>query len=90
MSLLHLIDHRIGGDDVLGKLGVAVEQRLHGVGDLLFRKPAHFGDPAGDLLQIGVEGAGGMVDSRGGFGHGALPRHFLGASSGDQPKRPVM
>ena len=47
---------------MLGEFGVAVEQRLHGVGDLFFGEPSHFGDLAGDLLQIGVEGAGGVID----------------------------
>ena len=39
-----------------GELGVAVGQRVHGVGDLLLGEAAHLGDLAGELLQIGVEG----------------------------------
>ena len=74
------VDGRIGRDDALAQLHVAIDQGLDGIGDLAFHQAAHFGDLAGDLLQIGVEGLGGVVDpgGRGEFGHC------------DYPKRPVM
>ncbi len=76
---LHRVDRGIDGDHALAKLHVAIDQRLDGIGDLPFGEPAHLGDLAGDLLQIGVECLGGVVDPGGGvFGHG------------DYPKRPVM
>ena len=63
----------------LAELDIAIDQRLDGIGDLPLREAAHFGDLAGDLLQIGIECLGGVVDScRGEFGHL------------DYPKRPVM
>ena len=40
-----------------------VDQRVDGIGDLLFGEAAHLGDHAVELLQIGVESLGGM------FGH---------------------
>ena len=46
--------------------------------DLPLGEAAHFRDLALDVLQVGVEGLGGVVDSAGVFGHGC------------QPKRPVM
>ena len=76
--VLQRVDRRIGADHALGKLGVAVEQRPRRIGDLPLGKSAHFGDLARDLLQIGVERLGGMVDSGVDIGHG------------DHPKRPVM
>ena len=54
---------RIAGDDALGAVGVAARQRVDRVGDLLLGEPAHLGDHAGELLQVGVEGLGGV------FGH---------------------
>ena len=49
--------------DAFGELGVALDQRADGIGDLPLREPAHLGDLAGELLQIGVECLGGVVDS---------------------------
>ncbi len=69
---------RIDGDHALAEFHIAIDQGLDGIGDLPLRKSAHFGDLAGDLLQIGVECLGGVIDSGGVFGHG------------DYPKRPVM
>ena len=61
--VLHRVDRRIGGDHALGKLRVALDQRLGRVGDLPLGKSAHLGDLARDLLQIGIERLGGMVHS---------------------------
>ena len=84
---LQRVDRGIHGDDALAQLDVALDQRLHGIGDLPLRQPAHLGDLAGDFLQVGVERLGGVVDSRGGdFGHWLLPGPFIG----DYPNRPVM
>ena len=83
---LHRVDRRIGRDHALGELDVAIDQRLDGIGDLPFHEPAHFGDLAGDFLQIAVEGLGGVVDPGGDFGHGAFTWAFIR----HQPKRPVM
>ena len=70
----------IGGDHALAELEIALDQRLDGIGDLPLGEPAHLGDLAGDLLQIGVERLGGVVDPGGVFGHWS--RRY--------PKRPVM
>ena len=50
------------------QVGVAARQRLDRVGDLLLGKPAHLRHHAGELLQIDVEGLGGV------FGHYHLSR----------------
>ena len=77
--MLHRVDGRIGGDHLFGEIGVAFDQGAGGIGDLPLGETAHLGDPALDVLQVGVEGLGGVVESAGGvFGHGC------------QPKRPVM
>ena len=60
---LHRVDRGIGGDHPLAEFDVAIDQGADGIGDLPLREPAHLGDFAGDLLQIGVECLGGMVDS---------------------------
>ena len=52
---LHVVDDRVGSDDLVGEKKVAPRQRLHGVGYLLLRKAAHFGDFLGQLDQVGVE-----------------------------------
>ena len=83
---LQRVDRRIRRDDVLAELDVAVDQGLHGIGDLALHQPAHFGDLAGDFLQIGVERLGGVVDSLVVCRSLAIPGHFIG----DYPKRPVM
>ena len=57
---LQRVDRRIGADDRCAQIGVASRQRIDRVGDLLFGKPAHLGDHAGDLLQVDVEGLGGV------------------------------
>ena len=59
------VDRRIHGDDALAELDVAIDQGLDGIGDLPLRESAHLGDLAGDLLQIGVERLGGVIDSGG-------------------------
>ena len=76
--MLHRVDGRIGGDDVLGEIGVALHQRPDGIRDLPFGQAAHLGDLARDLLQIGVERLGGVVHPGRDIGHGG------------HPKRPVM
>ena len=43
-------------------VGVAVGERVDRIGDLLFGKPAHLGDHAREILQIGVEGLDGVSD----------------------------
>ena len=45
--VLHGIDLRIDGDGALAELDVAVDQRLHGVGDLLLRQARPFRRPCG-------------------------------------------
>ena len=65
-----------------GERGVALDQSLHGIGDLLFGEAAHFSDHAGEILQIDVEGLGGVI------GHDAvLPGHLLVAH--DLVRNPV-
>ena len=46
--------------NALRQRAVALGQRIDGIGDLLFGEPAHFGDHARDVLQIAVEGFGGV------------------------------
>jgi hypothetical protein len=58
---------------------VAAHQRIDGVGDHAFGKPAHLGDQAGQFLQVAVEGFSSVF--RG---------HFSFSSTGAYPKRPVM
>ena len=77
---LQRVDGRVERDDALGELGVAPRQRVDRVGDLLFGEPAHLGDHAGEILQIDVEGFGGVM-----IGHDL----FL-VRRRAQPKRPVM
>ncbi len=60
---LHGVDQRIGGDHALAEFEIAVDKRLHRIGDLPLGKAAHLGDLAGDLLQVGIEGLGGVVDA---------------------------
>ena len=67
----------------LRQAGVALDQRIDGIGDLLLGEAAHLGDLAGNVLQIGVEGLGGV------FGHhDHSPALVFGPQL--QPKRPVM
>ena len=60
-------------DHALAELEIALGQRLDGIADLLLDEPAHLGDLAGDLLQVGVERLGGVVDPGGVFGHCVFP-----------------
>ena len=76
--LLQRVDGRVGGHHALGERGVAAGQRLDRVGDLALGEAAHLRDLAGELLQIAVEGLGGVFVHHGLFD---LRR---------QPKRPVM
>ena len=64
-------------DDTLGKPRIVPGERVDRFGDLLFGEPAHLGDHAGEILQVDVEGLGGVLVS-----HGTVPAR--------QPKRPVM
>ena len=52
------IDIDVGGTDTLRQHGIPFGQRAHRIGELRFRKPAHFGHHARNILQIGVEGLG--------------------------------
>ncbi len=65
---LQRIDQGVGRDHLLGKLGVALDQRIDRLRDLLFGEPAHFGDVAREVLQVGVKRLHGM------FGHQSHPR----------------
>ena len=58
---LQRVDGRIERDDALGELAVAPRQRIDRFGDLLFGEPAHFGDHAGEILQVDVEGFRGVL-----------------------------
>ncbi len=83
--LLDLALQRVGGDvrrhHPLRQGGVALDQRVDRVGDLLLGEAAHLGDFARQLLQVGVERLGSV------FGHHEPdPRD----SPKGQPKRPVM
>jgi hypothetical protein len=76
---LQRVDGRIEADHAFAEFDVAVHQCAYRIGDLALDESAHLGDLAGDLLQVGVEGLGGVVDSgRGDVGHLYYP------------KRPVM
>jgi hypothetical protein len=59
--MLHGVDGRIRGDYPFGEIGIAIGQGPESIRNLPLRKPAHLGDFARDLLQIGVERLGGMV-----------------------------
>ena len=59
---LHFIEADIGGDDFVGLDEVLPDQRGHRVVDQRFGQAAHFGDPAGQFLQLFVEGFYGMFD----------------------------
>jgi hypothetical protein len=76
--MLHGVDGGIRGDDAFGEIHIAIGQGLECVRDLAFRKPAHFGDFARNLLEVSVKRLGGMVCTRANISHG------------DYPKRPVM
>ncbi len=76
--VLHRVDGRIGGDHLLGEIGIALDQSAGGVHDLPLGHAAHLRDFAGDVLQVDVESLGRMVHSGGDVGHGG------------HPKRPVM
>ena len=76
--MLHGVDRRIRGNHTFGEIGIAIGQGLEGIGNLPLGEPAHLGDFAGDLLQVGVERLGGMVCAGANISHG------------DYPKRPVM
>ena len=52
---LQRIDGRIERNDALRELGVPPRQRLDRLGDLPLRHAAHFGDHAGNVLQVGIE-----------------------------------
>ena len=75
----HRVDRGIHGDDALAQFDIAIDQGLDGIGNLAFREPAHLGDLAGDLLQVGVKRFRGVVDSR----RGEICHDYY-------PKRPVM
>src|SRR5579863_9406419 len=83
---LQRVDRGIHRDHALAQFDVAVDQGLHGIGNLPLREPAHLGDLAGDFLQIGIERLGGVVDSRGAdVGHWLYldPYRRLAESAGD-------
>jgi hypothetical protein len=69
--LLQRIDAGIGGDGPLREVGIAVGERVDRIRDLLLGKAAHFSNHAGELLQVDVEGLGGV------FGHYHLRRPEL-------------
>ena len=60
---LQSIDAGISRDDALGAVAIASCKRGDGVRDLLLGKTAHLRDHAGDLLQVGVEGLGGVFSA---------------------------
>ena len=61
---LQRVDGRIVGDHALGEIGVALDQ-APAMASAICRsgKAAHLGDLAGEILQIDVEGLGGVVHS---------------------------
>jgi hypothetical protein len=75
---LQFVDADVGGGDAARHRGVALGQRIDGVGDLLFGKPAHFRDHARQILEIDVESLGRVL-----FVHGAMSS----ISSGDEANR---
>ena len=60
---LQAIDSGIERNHALAQFNIAVNQGLNRIGDLALHETAHFGDLARDLLQIGIECLGGVVDS---------------------------
>ena len=54
--LLQLVDARIAGDGGFGERGVALGDRLDGVGELRLGQPAHLGDGGGQRLELFGEG----------------------------------
>jgi hypothetical protein len=76
--MLHGVDHGIRANHTFREIGIALDQGPGGIRDLPFRKPAHLGDLARELLQIGIEGLGGVIHSWVYLGHNGYP------------KRPVM
>ena len=54
------VDRGVGRDHALGALGVALGERIDGIRDLLLGQAAHLGDHAGEILQVDVEGLGGV------------------------------
>ena len=55
------VDPGVGLDHLLGPLGVAPGERVDRIGDLLLGQAPHLGDHAGELLQVDVEGLGGVL-----------------------------
>jgi hypothetical protein len=55
------IEVGIGGHGALRAIDVAFCERIDRIRDLLLRKTAHLRHHAGELLQIDVEGLGGMI-----------------------------
>ena len=76
---LQRVDRRIEQDDALREPAVALGERIDRVGDLFFRETAHFGDHAGEVLQVDVEGL-----------RGVMINHDRYLALLPQPKRPVM
>ena len=72
----------VGRDHALGALDIALGQRVDGIRDLLLGEAAHLRDHAAELLQVDVEGLGGV------FGHGISLSSQHPALH--HPKRPVM
>ena len=54
------VDRGVGRHHALGEIGVALGQRIDRIGDLLLGQAAHLGDHAGEVLQVDVEGLGGV------------------------------
>ncbi len=54
-DMLQPVDLEVGRDDAPGQRDVAAHQRIDGIGDHAFGKPAHLGNQAGQFLQVAVE-----------------------------------
>ena len=52
---------RVGTDDLLRAHCVAAHQGIHRFRDLLLRETTHLRHHAGELLEVDVEGLGGMI-----------------------------
>jgi hypothetical protein len=53
--VLKLVDDSIGGDDALGSVDVAPEQRRNRFGNEFFGEPAHLGDHLAEAFEVFVE-----------------------------------